>query len=207
MFLRDWVRMGRSRGDGMNDAAEREQLRRLQERLTRQLVFGDRETSLPASIDDSTIAPLQLPTDKEALKRAAECLIRKRLSQTAHLLPKSRRLLGNSFGPEFRRFAFEHPLKGHQAIARDAIAFSRWEGLRCKRGESMYRGEIAKLLDALRLEGDACEWGISNAFLRVVRLRFDIPGWNGNGVGANIEQRPRWVLLWRWGRRGQIVVR
>jgi hypothetical protein len=191
----------------MNDASEREQLRRLQVRLTRQLVLGDRGEASPGSIAESSEYSLRLPLDRGALNRAAECLIRKRLSQTAYLLRKSRRLLGKSYEAEFRRFAFEHHLSGHQAIARDAIAFARWEGSRCQCGESTVQRDIPILLDALRLEGSECEWGIRTVYLRVVRLRYDIPGWNGSGVGSAIVKRPRWVLLWRLAGRGQILVR
>lgn len=191
----------------MSEASDREQLKRLQVRLTRQLVLGDREVVSPGSNTESSADSLRLPFDQGALKRAAECLIRKRLSQTAHLLRKSRRLLGKTYEVEFRRFAFEHHLSGHQAIARDAIAFARWARYRCQRGELTVQGGIPALLDALRLEGSECEWGISTAYLRVVRLRYDIPGWNGSGVGSAIVKRPRWILLWRLAGRGQILVR
>jgi len=64
--------------------------------------------------------------DTDEFRRAAETLIRNRLSQTKSLLPLSSEILGSAFASQFRVFANNHHLNGPQAILLDGLYFSDW---------------------------------------------------------------------------------
>ena len=59
-------------------------------------------------------------------RRAAESLIRMRISQTKRLLPFSSEILGSAFASQFRVFANNHHFNGPQAILLDGLHFSDW---------------------------------------------------------------------------------
>lgn len=62
----------------------------------------------------------------DEFRRAAETLIRKRISQTKSLLPLSSEILGSAFATHFRQFATNHHFNGPQAILLDGLHFSNW---------------------------------------------------------------------------------
>jgi len=64
--------------------------------------------------------------DSDEFHRAAETLIRKRISQTKNLLPFSSEILGSVFATHFRQFATNHHFNGPKAILLDGLRFSHW---------------------------------------------------------------------------------
>lgn len=64
--------------------------------------------------------------DTDEFRRAAETLIRKRISQAKSLLPLSSEILGSAFASQFRVFANNHHFNGPQAILLDGLYFSDW---------------------------------------------------------------------------------
>ena len=78
------------------------------------------ESGPPNSSDGSTtLDPLEL-------QRSREILVRKRISQTRHLLPKTSEAIGPLFAAHFREFASSHHSNGSNAIIKDAMLFSKW---------------------------------------------------------------------------------
>lgn len=78
-------------------------------------------TQLAYQLDKAFVS--QLVTQKEAIERFADSLIRKRLHAIHDLLPLTHRFLGNSFHAHFRRYAAEHHTDGIHRYHKDAIQF------------------------------------------------------------------------------------
>ena len=92
---------------------ERRELERLQAALAARLVYPDRPIG-------------GLGLEASEMDRAAETLVRKRISQTRGLLPRSVELLGKEYRKSFREFARSHHFDGHRAILIDAERFAGW---------------------------------------------------------------------------------
>jgi len=76
--------------------------------------------------ETSEIDQLKDLTSTADFRRAAETLIRKRISQTKSLLPLSSEILGSDFATHFRQFASNYHFNGPQAILLDGLHFSDW---------------------------------------------------------------------------------
>ena len=170
------------------------------DRLRAQQAALARALTRSGAATDAAMEPLLDGLDPDEIARAAETLVRKRLSQTRAALPGTARLLGREFRPEFRAFAAQHPFGGPGAIWRDAIRFCDWLLRR--------RAQPAWMRDVLRWERARCRWESSHFCFLMLRLRHDVVGWTV-GVGADSSsvaprRASRWVWAWRVGSRGGI---
>jgi len=108
--------------------SEKDQLLRLQiyvaKRLTDSTDSSILEDANPVLPGNSTV-PVNSPSEED-LARSRETLIRKRISQTRHLMPLTAETLGPRFGPFFRQYAERNHVNGRNAIVRDALWFSEW---------------------------------------------------------------------------------
>jgi hypothetical protein len=108
--------------------SESDQLLRLQiyvaKRLTDSADSSIPEDANPVLPGDSTL-PVNSPRDED-LARSRETLIRKRISQTKHLMPLTAETLGPRFGQSFRQYAERNHVNGRNAIVRDALLFAEW---------------------------------------------------------------------------------
>lgn len=174
-------------------AADGDRLRAQQAALARAL-------TRPEAATDAAMEPLLNGLDRDEIARAAETLVRKRLSQTQSALPGTARLLGGEFRPEFREFAARHPFGGPGAIWQDAIRFCDWLLRR--------RNQPAWMRDVLRWERARCVWESRPFCFVVLRLRHGVAASSaGMGVASTSAAPPRrmdWVWAWRVGGRGHI---
>jgi hypothetical protein len=107
--------------------SESDQLLRLQIYVAKRLTdstdgsnLADAKPVLPGNS-----LPVNCPRDED-LARSRETLIRKRISQTRHLMPLTAETLGPRFGPWFRQYAERNHVNGRNAIVRDALLFAEW---------------------------------------------------------------------------------
>lgn len=137
----------------------RKELEQLQASLAARLVYPER------SIECSSF-------DRQELDRAAETLIRKRLSQTRSLLPESVKHLGKNYRRWFRVYAQSHHFDGHRAILLDAIHFADWMLVELKKsdGSSVQTQQDTRVLeDSLRWEQEICRLRLSRFRVRWLR--------------------------------------
>lgn len=170
-------------------SADREALRQQQTALARAL------TGQEASVRNP-IEPCLSGLDRDELARAAETLIRKRVSQTRAALRKSAAILGERFGSEFRVFAQTHFFSGPDAIWKDAIEFSRWLARR--------HPDPDWLRDTLKWERAQCLWQSRRFYLSLLRLRYELEPWNEQWKDKHPPRHWQLLLLWRVGKRGSI---
>lgn len=136
-------------------SAEDEALRILQAELARCLT----QPSIP-------FAGRQVQSlHKPELDQSRETLVRKRMSQTRDLLPRTAALLDTSFYTSFREFAIGHHFNGPAAISKDAIAFSKW--LSTNKMYSPWIGQLAQW------ESVDCHWPTGKTFIRFFRFEYD----------------------------------
>ncbi|MFM8570026.1 MAG: hypothetical protein ACKOAU_00370 [Pirellula sp.] len=147
----------------------RKELERLQVALAQRLVYPDR------SVDTTNAVLVSL--DRQELDRAAETLVRKRISQTRGILPQTVRQLGNDYRRLFREYASCHHYDGHRAILLDGAGFADWLLVRLANSPPT-QSDTQGLVDALRWERELCLARLSR--FRVRRIR----------VGQNV----RWVF-------------
>jgi len=131
---------------------ERRELERLQAALAARLVYPDRPIG-------------GLGLEAIELDRAAETLVRKRISQTRGLLPRSVELLGKEYRKSFREFARSHHFDGHRAILIDAERFAGWMLARA-RDKSKTEPMDLELQEALRWEQEMCRARLSRFRVR-----------------------------------------
>ncbi len=87
--------------------------------------------------------------DADELKQSRETLVRKRLSQIASLLPRTRQALGSGYAQLCRGFISQHHFQGFRAPQLDAIHFARW----LARQSNVHRWQIdLAAWEALRVE-------------------------------------------------------
>ena len=139
-----------------NDHNELLELERFQSALARRLVFPTQSTE-------------GLALDSIELDRAAETLVRKRISQTRSLLPESCKLLGNEYRRLFREYAQAHHFDGHRAILHDADRFAKWL-LRELSSDRLKQIASSHLRDALRWEQEICRARLSRIRIRILRV-------------------------------------
>lgn len=121
---------------------DRLELERLQAALAQRLVYPGRSVEC-------------LDLDASELDRAAETLLRKRISQTRGLLPLSTSRLGKQYRSLFREYARDHHFNGHRAILIDAERFAGW--LLDRLRDSRRSGPVdLELQEALRWEQEMC---------------------------------------------------
>ena len=70
----------------------------------------------------------QFKLSSSELEQSREILVRKRISQMRHCLPRTASAMGTEFNLSFREFAGTHHFNGSNAITMDAIVFSTWLG-------------------------------------------------------------------------------
>lgn len=132
--------------------SEHESLRKLQAELARCLIGHD------GSSGDCHLQHLA----KVDLDRSRETLLRKRISQTRALLPKTAASLGTDFQKWFREFADKHHFNGLHAISQDTIAFAYW--LSVKKTDRLWIGQLA------RWESIDCHWPLARTFIKFFRF-------------------------------------
>lgn len=139
-----------------NDLNELRDLEHLQSALARRLVFPNRSIEFPT-------------LDSNELDRAAETLIRKRISQTRSLLPASCKLLGNEYRRLFREYAQSHHFDGYRAILLDADGFATWIRMELSK-DRLRELDCSQLQDALRWEQELCRARLSRFRFRFMRI-------------------------------------
>ena len=111
--------------------------------------------------DDCQVQKLR----KEDLDQSRETLIRKRISQTRFLLPRTANLMGPEFVVQFREFAETHHFNGLNAISREAVTFSKWLATR-----QLHRSWIGQLA---QWESMDCQWPLGKISIRFLRFDYD----------------------------------
>ena len=167
-------------------AQEDDSLRQIQAEIAR--VLTEPRT---ASIDGDS-----LMLSVSDLEQSRETLIRKRISQTRHLLPRTALAMGLNFNSIFREFASTHHFNGSNAIALDAIMFARWLS-ETKTGTPWVR-QLALW------ESMDCYWSTAKFYLRFFRFQYDFASPFESG-----EPRPRrscWCCLrvLNWSRKQRL---
>ncbi|MCY2983445.1 MAG: hypothetical protein NTY15_07370 [Planctomycetota bacterium] len=119
-------------------------------------------------LTESRTAPIDcgsLTLSASDLEQSRETLIRKRISQTRQLLPRTALAMGLDFNSIFREFAATHHFNGSNAIAMDAIALARW----------LSETEIAMpWVGQLALwESMDCYWSTAKIYVKFFRLQYD----------------------------------
>ncbi len=136
--------------------------------------------------------------DPRELQRASETLVRKRISQTRHLLPLTTGALATSFPKLFCRFATVHHFDSNAAILLDAIYFVRW--LSAQNGEPDWIIELARW-ESLRLSVLPSRFAI-----KLLGTRFDWVTWYASNRQAPPRRRRglwiairagTWTRVWR----------
>ncbi len=126
--------------------------------------------------------------DPSELQRASETLMRKRISQTRHLLPLTTDVLGTSFPKLFRAFATRHHFDSNAAILLDAIYFARW--LSAQHSEPDWIIELARW-ESLRLSV------LRNRFaVKLLCTRFDWVQWyTSDQLAPPRRRRGIWIAI------------
>lgn len=127
-----------------------------------------------------------------------ETLIRKRLHQTAHMLPNTARALGVDFQNLFREFASTHHFNSVEAIRLDAIHFANWLSAKPM--------SIPWLACSLRLDKTHLDCQHRKGrYLKILRLEYALHQWQPMELEPNKEATV-WVFLnsgsqkyvWHW---------
>lgn len=136
-----------------SESERNKELASLQASLAIRLVYPER------SIDLSDL-------DQQELDRAAETLIRKRLSQTRSLLAESVKFIGKDYRRLFREYSRSHHFDGHRAILLDAVHFADWM---LARVNNQTDPSARKLAESLRWEQELCRLRLSRFRVRLIR--------------------------------------
>ncbi len=159
---------------------EIDELRRLQiyvaKRLTDSTDSSVLEDSNPVASGQSVFPP-NAPCERD-LARGRETLIRKRLSQTKHLMPLTVESLGPRFRPLFRQYAERNHVNGRDAIVRDSLLFAQWLN-RKEVADTILQDERAQMVIQLATWESmpyACK--SRSLCIRLVRLDWDFGGWS-----------------------------
>ena len=134
---------------------DNEDLSKLQAELARCL------TGRGVSPKDSHVTGLS----KLDLDLSRETLIRKRLSQTRNLLPRTAAWMGPQFAEQFREFAETHHFNGEYAISKEAVFFSNW--LVTRKLAYPWIGQLAQW------ESMECHWSLGRISVRILRSEYD----------------------------------
>jgi hypothetical protein len=132
------------------------------------------------------------PVDNERMKlntseleQSRETLIRKRISQTRYLLPRTASAMGTPFNHLFREFAMKHHFNGSNAIAMDAIAFSTW--LNRSKNASPWIRQLAMW------ESMDCHWSLGKIHIKFYRFQYDFQ--RPFGVGIPNKRNSCWCCF------------
>jgi hypothetical protein len=137
--------------------------------------------------------------DPAELLRSSRTLKRKRLSQTAAMLPITHRLLGTVFDNAFFQYANDMHFDGPKALLLDAVAFSRWLSMRLE-GLELPAGICKEqVAECCRFEGGWCAWQASNWGFWRDRFSWDWRHAVPSAGGADVPRRSIRRWLWRLG--------
>ena len=160
--------------------SDKDQLLRLQiyvaKRLTDSTDSSILEDTNPVLPGNATL-PVNSPRDED-LARSRETLIRKRISQTRHLMPLTAETLGPRFGPLFRQSAERNHVNGKNAIVRDALLFAEWLKRR-EVADSAAQDECVQMaiqLATWETMGFACK--SRSLCIRFARFDWDFGSWS-----------------------------
>jgi len=163
---------------------ENRELGKLQAELARCL------TGQAISSDDSQVQKLS----KTELDQSRETLIRKRISQTRFLLPRTATWMGPQFGEQFREFADTRHFNGLNAISKEAVAFSDW--LVTRKQDNPWLGRLAQW------ESMDCHWQLGKSSIRFFRFDYDF-ALSGQPNEAPAKRFQVWccVRIFSWFRK------
>jgi hypothetical protein len=164
---------------------ENDSLRQIQVEIARVLT-----ESRTASIDS-------LKLSASDLEQSRETLIRKRISQTRYLLPRTASAMGAKFSRSFREFSAMHHFNGSNAIAMDAIKFAAW--LNKSKLVTPWMGQLALW------ESMDCHWSMAKIYVKFFRFQFDF-----NAQFEVVEPKKRrsyWCCLrvFAWSRKLRLM--
>ncbi len=150
-------------------------------------------------LTESRTAPIgcdSLKLSASDLEQSRETLVRKRISQTRHLLPRTALAMGLKFNIVFRDFASTHHFNGSNAIAMDAIAFARW----------LSETKIAMpwVRQLALWESMDCYWAIAKIHVKFFRFQYDFTSPFESGEPR--KRRSCWYC-WRvfaWSRKRRL---
>jgi hypothetical protein len=167
-------------------------LEQLQRSLASHLVSGLRAVD---SERDGCLAGL----DPAELLRSSRTLTRKRLSQTAAMLPITRRLLGPAFDKAFFQYANEVHFNGPKALLQDAVAFAGWLSTRLEVLELPAAICKEQVAECCRFEGGLCAWHASDWGFWRDRFSWDWRHAAPAAGGGDVPRRSICRWLWRLG--------
>lgn len=172
-----------------------ESLERLQRAIASRLVGARQFDSdrLDGSLD---------ALDPDELSRSSRTLRRKRLSQTAALLPMTRSLLGASFDALFFQYANQSHFNGPKAAFQDGAAFAKWLCSRLDARQVPTATCAEQVVECCRFEGGVCAWQAKNWFFSQERFDWDwtcTPPVGGPFAAADVPRRTIRRWLWRLG--------
>ncbi len=131
--------------------------------------------------------------DSAELTRSRETLLRKRISQLAHSLPRTKQTLGDQFQTFSRTYFNTQQFQGQYEPLWDAIYFGRWLI------RSSETNRITKNLAAW--ETLHCEWYVRKFWIGLRKLTIDIHDPSSKTYGTG---RIAVWLAWRLGKKGSI---
>jgi len=131
------------------------------------------------------------------LEQSRETLLRKRISQTRHLFPRTASAMGTRFDQSFREFAAKHHFNGSNAIAMDAIAFSKWLGK--TKITLPWMGQLALW------ESMDCHWPLAKNYVKFFRFQYDFTC--PFEAGEPRRRRSYWCCLrvFAWSRKQRLM--
>lgn len=148
-----------------------------------QHALATRLTAAPKAPSVAFDRGLLVEFDEAELQQSRETLVRKRLSQIASLLPRTRQALNADYMSLCRAFIDEHHFQGFHAPQLDAIHFAQW--LKVQPSVALWQVELANW-EALRVE-----WFISSYWFRIKLFHFDL-----NNEWIEGVEPPRAGSLW-----------
>lgn len=166
---------------------ETEALLKLQRLIAQQLTASN--PSVASSQNSSQAAEFGI--DDIDIARSRETLIRKRLSQTRHCLPRTARALEIDYERLFRIYAGSHHTNGPDAIKFDALSFAEWLG------RSAIAHNVSKPITELAQWESIPYCDLHRKFLlRVFRFQWQVHTWD-DLASSPIKARNSWCVL-RW---------
>lgn len=157
------------------------------------------QVAIARALTESEMSPTdcgRMNLSATELEQSRETLIRKRISQTRHLLPRTASILAKDFSPLFREFAATRHFNGSNAMAMDAIAFAKW--LEGKTIAVPWIGQLALW------ESMDCLWLVAKIYVKFYRHRYDFsrPFQAGHPTKKNsfwcCLRVFGWLRKWRW---------
>lgn len=160
--------------------SEKDELRRLQIYVAKRLtdstdssILEDSNRVLPGNL----ILPENAPSDKD-LARSRETLIRKRISQTKHLMPLTAEALGPRFRQLFRQYAERNHINGRDAIVRDSLLFAQWLNRKELADMAAQDEYVQMAIQLATWESMPYACKSRSLCIRLVRLDWDFGGWS-----------------------------